>query len=248
MNNENISVENRKCVKNFIGIAEDIEKMKYEENTKDIKLINIINGFNDKIIVFTKYKTTIKFLEKLLKQNDYKTAVFYGGMTRKEKENQIEYFKKEARILLSTEAGGEGRNLQFCNAMVNYDLPWNPMAIEQRIGRIHRVGQKRDVHIFNLAAKDTIESYILDILDKKINMFELVVGEVDMILGDLSEEDNGFDDAVMDIWANSQDKGDLERKMGELGDKLLDKRNQYTKVKDVDEKIFGNLFKAGENK
>lgn len=122
------------------------------------------------------------------------------------------------------------------------------MAIEQRIGRIHRVGQKRDVHIFNLAAKDTIESYILDILDKKINMFELVVGEVDMILGDLSEEDNGFDDAVMDIWANSQDKGDLERKMGELGDKLLDKRNQYTKVKDVDEKIFGNLFKAGEDK
>lgn len=119
LNNENISVENRKCVKNFIGIAEDIEKMKYEENTKGIKLINIINGFNDKIIVFTKYKTTIKFLEKLLKQNDYKTAVFYGGMTRKEKENQIEYFKKEAWILLSTEAGGEGRNLQFCNAMVN---------------------------------------------------------------------------------------------------------------------------------
>lgn len=248
LNNENISVENRRCVENFIGIAEDIEKMKYEENTKGIKLMDIINGFNDKIIVFTKYKTTIKFLEKLLKQNGYKTAIFYGGMTRKEKENQIEYFRKEARILLSTEAGGEGRNLQFCNAMVNYDLPWNPMAIEQRIGRIHRVGQKRDVHIFNLVAKDTIESYILDILDKKINMFELVVGEVDMILGDLNEEDNGFDDAVMDIWANSRDKGELERKMGELGNKLLDKRNQYTKVKDVDEKIFGNLFKAGENK
>ncbi|MHC6178803.1 DEAD/DEAH box helicase [Clostridium sp. JNZ X4-2] len=248
LKNENISMENRKCVENFIDIAEKIETMKYEENTKGKKLIDIINGFNDKIIVFTKYKTTIKFLEKLLKQKGYKTAIFYGGMTRKEKENQIEYFRKEARILLSTEAGGEGRNLQFCNAIINYDLPWNPMAIEQRIGRIHRVGQKRDVHIFNLVAKDTIESYILYILDKKINMFELVVGEVDMILGDLNEDDNGFDDAIMDIWANSRDKDELESRISELGDKLLDKKNQYTKVKDVDEKIFGNLFKAGEDK
>ena len=95
-------------------------------------------------------------------------------------------------MLISTEAGGEGRNLQFCNGIINYDLPWNPMAIEQRIGRIHRVGQERDVHIFNLEAKDTIESYILELLDKKINMFELVVGEVDMILGDLNEEEQAF--------------------------------------------------------
>ena len=247
LNNESISIKSRKSIEGFMDIAKEIADRKYEENTKGKELIKIINDFGDKVIVFTKYKTTVEFLKKLLKQNGYEVAIFHGGMTRREKENQIEYFRDGAQVLISTEAGGEGRNLQFCNAIVNYDLPWNPMAIEQRIGRIHRVGQKRDVYIFNLEAKDTIESYILNILDKKINMFELVVGEVDMILGDLNEEDDSFDDLVMGIWANSRDKGELKNKMDELGDKLLDMKNQYMKVKNVDEEIFGDLFKAGED-
>ena len=248
LNNESISIKSRKSIEGFMDIAKEIADRKYEENTKGKELIKIINDFGDKVIVFTKYKTTVEFLKKLLKQNGYEVAIFHGGMTRREKENQIEYFRDGGQVLISTEAGGEGRNLQFCNAIVNYDLPWNPMAIEQRIGRIHRVGQKRDVYIFNLEAKDTIESYILNILDKKINMFELVIGEVDMILGDLNEEDDSFDDLVMGIWANSRDKGELKNKMDELGDKLLDMKNQYMKVKNVDEEIFGNLFKAGEDK
>lgn len=248
LNNESISIKSRESIEGFIKVAKEIAMRKYEENTKGKELIKIINDFGDKVIVFTKYKTTVRFLKELLEQNRFQVAIFHGGMTRKEKEHQIEYFRNSAQILVSTEAGGEGRNLQFCNAMVNYDLPWNPMAIEQRIGRIHRVGQKRDVYIFNLEAKDTIESYILDILDKKINMFELVVGEVDMILGDLSEDDDNFDDLIMNIWANSKDKSELQNKMDELGDKLLDMKNQYVKVKNVDEEIFGNLFKAGEDK
>ncbi|OAA83195.1 DEAD/DEAH box helicase [Clostridium ljungdahlii] len=241
-------MKSKKSIEGFIDIAKEISARKYEENTKGKELIKIISDFGDKVIVFTKYKTTVEFLKNLLKQNGYEVAVFHGGMTRREKENQIEYFREGAQVLISTEAGGEGRNLQFCNAIVNYDLPWNPMAIEQRIGRIHRVGQKRDVYIFNLEAKDTIESYILNILDKKINMFELVVGEVDMILGDLNDEDDSFDDLIMDIWANSKDKSELKNRMDELGDKLLDMKNQYIKVKNVDEEIFGNLFKAGEDK
>lgn len=246
--NDNISSENKKSIESFLEIAKEICTKKFEENTKGKTLMKIIEDFNDKIIVFTKYKPTIEFLEQLLKQNNYKVAVFHGGMTRKEKEAQIDYFRKEAQVLISTEAGGEGRNLQFCNALLNYDLPWNPMAIEQRIGRIHRVGQERDVHIFNLEAKDTIESYILELLDKKINMFELVVGEVDMILGDLTEEEQGFDDLIMDIWTNSENENTLKTKIDELGIKLLDMKNQYFKVKNVDEELFGNLFEAREDK
>lgn len=245
---DNISSENKKSIESFLEIAKEIGAKKYEENTKGKTLMKIIDDFNDKIIVFTKYKPTIEFLEQLLKQNNYKTAVFHGGMTRKEKEAQIDYFRKEAQVLISTEAGGEGRNLQFCNALLNYDLPWNPMAIEQRIGRIHRVGQERDVHIFNLEAKDTIEAYILELLDKKINMFELVVGEVDMILGDLTEEEQGFDDLIMDIWTNSENENTLKTKIDELGTKLLEMKNQYVKVKNVDEELFGNLFEAREDK
>src|SRR5207247_8596364 len=76
-------------------------------------------------------------------------------------------------VLIATRAGSEGRNLQFCNVLVNYDLPWNPMVVEQRIGRLHRIGQTREVHIVNLAAAGTIESYILQLLDRKIKLFEL---------------------------------------------------------------------------
>ena len=86
-------------------------------------------------------------------------------------------------MLLSTESAGEGRNLQFCHVMINIDLPWNPMQIEQRLGRLHRVGQQHDVLLANLVSRGTIEQHILHVLESKINLFELVVGELDMILG-----------------------------------------------------------------
>ena len=85
-------------------------------------------------------------------------------------------------MLIATESGGEGINLQFCHHVINYDLPWNPMKLEQRIGRVHRLGQEHDVHIYNLAIQDTIEQHILDLLYTKIDVFEKVVGELDDIL------------------------------------------------------------------
>ena len=85
-------------------------------------------------------------------------------------------------MLIATEAGGEGINLQFCHHVINYDLPWNPMKLEQRIGRVHRLGQEHDVHIYNLAIENTIENNILELLNTKIGVFEKVVGELDDIL------------------------------------------------------------------
>jgi superfamily II DNA/RNA helicase len=123
---------------------------------------------------------------------------------------------------------------------VNYDLPWNPMKIEQRIGRLSRIGQERDVYIFNLSAKGTIEDYILDVLDSKINMFELVVGEVDMILGKL-EEERPFEDIVMEIFAVSKVEEDFKRRMDELGEKLLSMKRDYETVQEVEDKLFGSV-------
>ena len=90
-------------------------------------------------------------------------------------------------MLLSTGAGGEGRNLQFADTVVNFDLPWNPMRIEQRVGRVHRIGQTEDVFVFNFCQAGTVEEQLLRVLHDKINMFELVVGEMDAILGTLDE-------------------------------------------------------------
>lgn len=96
-------------------------------------------------------------------------------MTLKQKDAAIEAFRDNVNVLVASETGGEGRNIQFANCIVNYDLPWNPMKIEQRIGRIQRIGQTQDVFIFNFCQKDSIEEYILRILHDQINIFELVV-------------------------------------------------------------------------
>ncbi len=94
----------------------------------------------------------------------------------------MDLFRGRAQVLIATEAGGEGINLQFCHHMINFDLPWNPMRVEQRIGRVHRLGQTEDVKIYNLCTLGTIEEYIISLLHEKINLFELVIGELDHIL------------------------------------------------------------------
>ena len=93
-------------------------------------------------------------------------ALFEGAMSGPEKDHAITRFRDAVPLLLCTESGGEGRNLQFCNTLINFDLAWNPMAIEQRIGRLHRIGQQREVFIFNLVVRDTLEEHILRLLDR----------------------------------------------------------------------------------
>src|SRR5690606_2737427 len=87
-----------------------------------------------------------------------------------------------------TEAGGEGRNFQFAHIMINYDLPWNPMVVEQRIGRLDRIGQTREVIIYNLACEGTIEERVLDVLENRINLFEESVGSLDPIHGEVERD------------------------------------------------------------
>ena len=102
------------------------------------------------------------------------TAEFHGEMGWREKEESLEHFRHHQQVLVSTEAGGEGRNLQFARIVINYDLPWNPMRLEQRIGRVHRLGQEHPVRVVNLVSRGTLEAYVLEILDRKIRMFELI--------------------------------------------------------------------------
>jgi superfamily II DNA/RNA helicase len=145
-------------------------------------------------------------------------------------------------VLLCTESGGEGRNVQFCNTLINFDLHWNPQALEQRIGRIHRIGQQREVFVFNLAVKGTIEDRILGILDEKINMFELVVGEIQSILGELDEGED-FAELVLSAWLQESDVH-REQAFDELGGRLLKARADYEEVKTYDHELFGEEFEV----
>ncbi len=218
-------------------IEEILHSFEIQNCQKAEKLMEILSKGSEKIIVFTNYMETQKFLADKLSQAGIEYSLFNGRLSVKEKEASIDSFQKEARVLLSSEIGGEGRNLHFCNTMVNYDLPWNPMRIEQRIGRLHRIGQTRDVFIFNLSSEGTVEDYVLDILDKKINMFELVLGEMEMILGNLDDSRN-FSGIIMDIWAKAQDKEGRRGEFEKLGEELLKAKKRYFQIKSYDEEIL----------
>ena len=197
----------------------------------------------EKLIIFTHFRATLDALAARLRDMEVDFAPYHGGLTTAQKDAAIRHFETDGQVLLSTEAAGEGRNLQFCHVMINFDLPWNPQRIEQRVGRIHRVGQSQRVDIFNLAATGTIEDYLLSILDEKLNMFELVIGEVEMILGHLTQEQD-FEAMLLEVWLQHAEADHVQAGMEQLGDKLVAARDAMRQIEAYDEALFGEDFAA----
>ena len=223
-----------------IGALNDVG----ETDSKARVLVERLNDLfceqpNEKVIVFTQFRETQRHLEELFTGRGWEVNVFHGAMNPGAKDRAIEEFKKNSgsQVLICTEAGGEGRNLQFCHLLVNYDLPWNPMKVEQRIGRVDRIGQTQPISIFNLWVKDTIEERVLDILENRIRMFEETVGGLDPILGDAENiesdiqkimraaEDN-LEAVLADFDRQTEEKVRASRDAGELlGDFIMDTKS-----------------------
>ncbi len=211
---------------------------------KEKALLELLNrNAEEKKIVFVHHRETLDRLSHLLEKEAMPFVRFEGAMSGPEKDESIARFQADALLLLSTESGGEGRNLQFCNTLINFDLPWNPMAIEQRIGRIHRIGQTREVFIFNMVVGGTLEEQVLRVLDEKINMFELVVGEIGQILGEMDEEGE-FAETVFKAWVETT-AAERENTFAQLGERMAQAKQQYDSVKQLDEELFGDEFVAG---
>jgi SNF2 family DNA or RNA helicase len=191
-----------------------------------------------KVLVFTAFRQTQAALETALQQAGIPAAVYHGSLTRSAKESAMVQFRDTEPVLLSTESAGEGRNLQFCHIMINVDLPWNPMQIEQRVGRLHRVGQVNDVLVTNLVARGTIEQQILSVLEAKINLFELVVGELDMILGRI-DDDFDFEASVFDAFLAAQDEADFRDRLEDLGGRLATARQDYVNARGRMDELVG---------
>jgi len=115
-----------------------------------------------KILIFTESRDTLEYLEGKIKEWGYKTNTIHGGLRLEDRVKAESIFRTETDVLVATEAAGEGINLQFCHLMINYDIPWNPNRLEQRMGRIHRYGQQKEVFVFNLVAEDTREGKVLN--------------------------------------------------------------------------------------
>ncbi len=186
-------INQEKILKDFY---EKLKNLPYD--SKADKLIEIINEIysqnpKEKIILFTQFVDTLLYLKDLIeKQNEsYLVEIFYGGLDKNQKEAAVERFRnsKESSILISTEIGGEGRNFQFCRILINYDLPWNPMKLEQRIGRLDRIGQEsREIYIYNLFMEGTIETDVISALLKRINLFEESIGILEPIIGKIEKD------------------------------------------------------------
>ena len=179
------------CIVAFRTPRESLLRGQYDKEIPDAKyqafksIINEVIKKDKKIIVFAFFTNTLLYLKNKLQEENIGTAIIYGGIDdRTERIDEFQH-NDQIKILLSSEVGSEGIDLQFCDAIVNYDLPWNPMVVEQRIGRIDRVGQKSSViNIYNLIIEDTIEERIHNRLYERINLFRESLGDLEEILGE----------------------------------------------------------------
>ena len=209
---ERISPEYRAVAKQLAKRAEGVKT-----HAKLDVLTGLLRETPDRLVVFSDHRPTIQLIEERVKKLHRQAIVYWGAHSTAERDKRIRAFHEDqTSVLIATRAGSEGRNLQFCNVLVNYDLPWNPMVVEQRIGRLHRIGQKREVHIVNLAAAGTIESYILQLLDQKIKLFELVVGELDLILGEFGGAQE-FEGRLAKEWLAAESEEDFARRVAAMG-------------------------------
>ena len=210
---------------------------------KGLRLGQMLAGRSGKVVVFTEFLPTLEYLAQVCGRHGAPCALFSGELSKAEKDAAIARFRDEVDVLLSTGVGGEGRNLQFASTVINFDLPWNPMRLEQRVGRVHRIGQSREVFVFNFCQGGTVEEQVLRVLHEKINMFELVVGEMDIILGAL-DESGDFAELVMELWLSARQAGRVEQAFDELGERLLAAKRQYAKTKELDEALFHRDFEV----
>lgn len=195
-------------------------------------------GRGEKVLVFTAFRHTLDAMVADVAAAGIPAAIYHGSLSRREKDAAVAAFSDNVPVLLSTESAGEGRNLQFCHVMINMDLPWNPMQIEQRLGRLHRVGQQHEVLLTNLVSRGTIEQHILHVLESKINLFELVVGELDMILGRVTD-DFDFESSVFTAYITADDDTAFTASLNELGAELARARTDYLHTRGAVDQLVG---------
>jgi hypothetical protein len=217
-------------------LIDAIRKLHHDSKAQQLlaAIARVLEIPDEKVLVFTQFLETQRYLAETLRSKGYTVEIFNGTMPVAEKDAAVERFRENAQVLISTEAGGEGRNFQFCHVMFNYDLPWNPMRIEQRIGRLDRIGQQRAIHIYNFAAVGTIEERILDVLQHRIKLFEETIGGLDPILGQferdlerlIMEERSNYGQALVDFGVDWEQRVAEARRMDErLRDFVMDLRS-----------------------
>lgn len=199
----------------------------------------------EKILIYTKHPSTVKYIKEKLSKYNLKITEFIGGLSREEKSIKIKEFKHSSQVLICTDAGAEGLNLQFCHILINYDLPWNPMAVEQRIGRLDRIGQQNDIKIYSLATKGTMEEYVVDLIINKMCCIGIVIGELPIILFNLGLDSEGssgkskIEEQILNAFINSKNNLDVFAKgMKEIEKKIEKGIQEYEESKKASSELL----------
>ncbi|HOX77202.1 MAG TPA: helicase-related protein [Bacteroidales bacterium] len=254
--------ENREELLKEIEILDDLyhEAKKIIDDQSEIKLRQLKSTLDDlnarfpnqKIIIFTESRDTLDYLEKRITNTwGYTSITIHGGMRLDERIEAEKKFKNEnIQVLVATEAAGEGINLQFCHLMINYDIPWNPNRLEQRMGRIHRYGQNKEVFIYNLVAKDTREGEVLTSLFHKLDEIKRAMGS-DKVFDVISEVLVGknLSQLLIDASINARSKEEILKEIDivvdeayiqkvkdNLGDTLATRFIDYTRIKELSDR------------
>lgn len=195
----------------------------------------------EKILIFTESKDTLDYLERRLLAHVPYIAKIVGNYSMDQRREEVEKFRRDVQIMLATDAGGESINLQFCNQMINYDIPWNPNRLEQRMGRIHRIGQKNEVFIFNLVATNTREGDVMNRLLEKMEQMRLDLGQelVYDFIGEVLEEEELDLASLMEQAISGREHLDeiiarMEKRLSEEHQKLL----EFIQNERIDEHSF----------
>ncbi len=256
---EEIIIEKRRKLteKELLSLKAEIDELKeyhslavsIKENAKGNALFTALEkGFKklkelkapQKAVIFTESRRTQEYIYKILENSKYKgkSILYFGGMVQKKQEEIKEKFKNEIQIMVATESAAEGLNLQFCPMCINYDLPYNPQRIEQRIGRCHRYGQQNDVVVINFLNKNNVaDQRVYELLCDKFQLFEGVFGASDGILGSI--DSLNFEKRIIEIYQKCRTTEEIEREFAELREYLLPQIDE--KVNNIRQKLLENF-------
>jgi superfamily II DNA or RNA helicase len=239
-----------KTIEMLIEMADNIIRNESEVKLKELKkLMERDELKNHKILIFTESRDTLDYLYDKIRSWGYSVNYIHGGMKLEDRIKAEKEFKHNTQVMVATEAAGEGINLQFCNIMINYDIPWNPNRLEQRMGRIHRYGQTKEVFIYNLVNEDTREGMVLArLLDKLKEIKDALGDKVFDVIGEIFPGKD-FYQLVIEAAANARDIDEIlktiEAKLDEeyiakvkdaLGESLATRFIDYTRIKEMAEK------------
>jgi len=242
----------------LISLAKEAEKKEVETKLNELKKVMEevkLKKNGEKLLIFSESKDTLEYLVEKIRKWGYSVTYIHGAMNLDKRIEAEHEFKEKAQIMVSTEAGGEGINLQFCWLMVNYDIPWNPNRLEQRMGRIHRYGQQYEAYIYNLVAVDTREGKILEKLFNKLDIIRMHLGSdrVFDVIGDVLPG-RSLQDLIVEAVTNKRSLDDILKDIERIPDEEAIRRAKEATLEGLATKhidmtrILGEARIARENR